>query len=402
MLGSAPRGLRILLVAMSRTLHSEVDAALQAVGGGHVLYWVSQADLAGERAEDLSPDVILVDEGFADAPALIGVLTERMPDSMVLYMAQPGASDAISEAMLAGARTFLAKPVRRENLGRLLTQLQAVARPTPTLDERRDQGRVVVFCSPKGGTGRTSLATNTAIGLMQLGEESVVLVDADYAAPAIDVVLNVMPERTILDLLPRLAQMDDSLMQGVLSRHASGVRLLLAPEPAGLVEKPITGAEVQQVVALLRRLFRWTIVDLGLPMDELAFAFADSADLVALSVLPEMVGLRNMRLLLAQLAERHYDHDNIWVVLNRANMAGGISKGDIEKHLRASVRIEIPDDQALATNAVNRGIPVLAAHSRGALPKAYRSFVLALKSALQETGDGEGKPSRERARRPAR
>lgn len=383
MLGNAARGLRILLVAMPRAMQNEVEEALQGLEAGHVLYWVSQADLASERAEGLQPEVILVDDGFASVADVIGDLTMASPGSTVIYLTQSTASEAISEAMMAGARSFIPKPVRSESLGRILSQVQARVQAGQGAAERRNQGYTVVFCAPKGGTGRTTLAINTALGLAQANVGTVALMDADYAAPALDVALNLMPERSIVDLLPRLSQMDDSLMQGVLSRHASGVRVLLAPEPTG-PQRPISPSEVQQVLALMRRLHDWTLVDLGLPIDETALAFIDGADLVILSVLPEMVGLRNMRLLLDQIALRDLPEERVWVVLNRANMGGGVGVGDIEKHLRTPVRYRIPDDQRLATNAVNRGIPILAAHRRGVLPKAYRGLVAALQRALEE------------------
>ena len=78
------------------------------------------------------------------------------------------------------------------------------------------------------------------------------------------------------------------------------MRVLLAPPPADLTH-PISLPQVQQVLVWLKRMFPWVIVDLGLPLDETAFAFLDGADRIVMSVLPEMVGLRNTRLMLDQL-----------------------------------------------------------------------------------------------------
>ncbi len=241
----------------------------------------------------------------------------------------------------------------------------------------------MVFCAPKGGTGRTSLAINSALGLLQAGEESVALVDADYAAPAADVLLNLYPERTIADLLPRLAQLDEALLQGVLAPHASGLRVLMAPAP-GTLDTHIGPAQIEQVLAALSRQFRWIIVDLGLPMDASAYAWIEASDLVVLSVLPEMAGLRNMRVLIDALLERGVDPERLWVVVNRATIPNGISVADIEKRLHTPVRHTIPDDQSVATQAVNRGVPVLAGHRSGALVRAYRGLAAALQRTLGE------------------
>ncbi len=226
--------------------------------------------------------------------------------------------------MLAGARGLSPQAARPRRVGAALRQVLAQrgsSAPSDTLPPVA--GRIIAFCAPKGGTGRTTLAINTAIALQQISKRAAVLVDADYAAPALDVALNLDSSRNIVDLLPKLSRLDADLVSGVLATHASGIRVLLAPPPADLTH-PISLPQVQQVLATLKRMFPWVVVDLGLPMDETAFAFLDSADRIVMTVLPEMVGLRNTRLMLDQLHERGYPSEKIWLVLNRADIRGGV------------------------------------------------------------------------------
>jgi pilus assembly protein CpaE len=239
----------------------------------------------------------------------------------------------------------------------------------------------VVFCAPKGGTGRTTLAINTALSVRIATSQPVALVDADFAAPALDVALNLHSERNVADLLPRLSRLDEDLISGVLAVHASGLHVLLAPPPADL-SSPISLPQVQHILVLLRRMFPWVFVDLGLPLDETAFAFLDSADRIVLSVLPEMVGLRNTRLMLDQLHDQGYREDKVCLVLNRASMKGGISQRDIEERLRVQVNHRIPDDQPAATQSINRGVPLVANHQRGAVARAMRNLAQQLVDGL--------------------
>jgi len=148
---------------------------------------------------------------------------------------------------------------------------------------------------------------------------------------------------------------------------------LLAPPPADL-DSPISLPQVQQVMAWLKRMYSWVIVDLGLPMDETAFAFLDGADRIIMTVLPEMIGLRNTRLMLDLLQDRGYPPDKIWLVLNRAGLAGGVSAADIEQRLKVKIGFQIPDDQPLATHSINRGVPLVVSHRRSALARAVRKL----------------------------
>ncbi|MEZ4864544.1 MAG: AAA family ATPase [Caldilineaceae bacterium] len=365
--------LRVLLVAEQEVVRAGVEEALQEWAGNHQLFWVAQAELAGARAQDLQPHAILVDDelGGAELTEVIRRLVAQAPGAVVLALLQEYAIGEASQAVLAGARGFVTKPFSSEQFWNTLRQLLAQPRTggqAPTSAPQR-AGRTVVFAAPKGGTGRTTMTVNTAISLHQSTGQSVVLVDADFAAPALDVMLNLHDEHDLTDLLARLSKVDEDLIRRVLTPHSSGVQVLLAPPPAQM-SAPLTLPQVQQVVSLLRRMFDWVIVDLGLPFDEMAFAFLDTADRIVVSVLPEMVGLRNTRLLLDTLQGRGYSGDKIWLVLNRATLKGGVAQREIENRLRLRIRHTIPDDQPLASYTVNRGVPLALSHKRSAVARA--------------------------------
>jgi pilus assembly protein CpaE len=285
------------------------------------------------------------------------------------------------------------KPIDPDELLTALRQVLASQRSATdtSWEQGTETGRIIVFCAPKGGTGRTTLAINTSVALQRLSKQPVVLIDADYSAPALDVALNLDSGRNITDLLPKLNRLDGELIAGVLATHASGIKVLLAPPPADL-SSPISLPQVQQVLAWLRRMFPWVVVDLGLPMDDTAFAFLDGADRIIMSVLPEMVGLRNTRLMMDQLHERGYPDEKVWMVLNRATLRGGVSVSDIEERLRVKIKYQIPDDQPLATHSINRGVPLVMSHGGSAVARAVQGLV---KGLLQDMPAGEVSPEAE-------
>ena len=366
--------LRILLVSREEAVRDEVGEVLAGRAGDHRLYWVSQPDLAGGRAQDVLPHAIVVDDdlGGANPVTLVSQLSVRLPTTAILMLVGADAVGVARQAVLSGARGFVMKPIQGDELVAALRQVLA-SRAAPPAPEhpQGSPGRIVVFCAPKGGTGRTTMAINTAICLHKETREPVVLVDADFASPALDVALNLDASRNIIDLLPQMGRLDADLVASILADHASGVHALLAPPPADLTH-PISLPQVQQVLVWLKRMYPWVMVDLGLPLDETAFAFLDGADRIVMSLLPEMVGLRNTRLMLDQLHARGYPSEKVWLVLNRATMRGGVPVPDIEARLHVSVRRTIPDDQPLATHSVNRGVPLVMSHGGSALAKAYR------------------------------
>jgi len=154
-------------------------------------------------------------------------------------------------------------------------------------------------------------------------------------------------------------------------------------------------------------MFPWVLVDLGLPLDETSFAFLDGADRIVMTVLPEMIGLRNTRLMLDQLRERGYPDDRIWLILNRSSLVGGVPIRDIETRLHVHIKYSVPDDQPLATLTVNRGVPVVLSHGRSALARAYHGLAEALARDMSEqtssTSQADSRaPANGRTRNPLR
>ncbi|MCU0522399.1 MAG: response regulator [Anaerolineae bacterium] len=369
--------LQILLIATSEAVQDEVSQALSgSMTRPYRLHWVAQPHLAFVRAQDLLPQVILVDDDLDDTDPIpvIRRLASTLSNTVILFLVRKEDAGHASQAILVGARSFITKPIQSDEL--VVTLHQVLAWQRTQVEPRSVEGaggRIVVFCAPKGGTGRTTLALNTAISLHEIDKRPVVVVDADFAAPAIDVALNLDLESNVSDLLPRLTRLDEDLIESVLAEHASGIKALLAPPPADL-SAPLTLPQVQHILVMLKRMFPWVIVDLGLPMDETAFAFLDGADRVIMTVLPEMVGLRNTRLMLAHFADEGYPVEKTWLVLNRSTIRGGVSQENIERRLGVPVQFTVPDDQPLVTHTINRGVPLMLTHARSAVARGIRKI----------------------------
>jgi pilus assembly protein CpaE len=369
--------IRVLLISTSESTHDEVAGIFSQRSRDYHLYWVAQPEVAQARAQDLVPHVIIVDDEVegSTSVSLIANLTKRFPTAALVALVSPGSVSKANQAVLAGARGFLVKPLQADELMATMRNVLAqgqIASSTSTTT-KDTAGKIVAVCAPKGGTGRTTTVINIGYWLMQLTKSPVVLLDTDYAAPAIDVALNLQSERSLIDLLPRINRLDKELIESVLETHSSGLKMLLAPSPS-LWDQEISLPHVQQILGQMQRIFGWVVIDMGLQLSEMSFAFLDSADQILVTVLPEMVGLRNATWMIDQMRSRGYPDERVWLVINRSTLRGGISREDIEQHLHLNVKYTVPDDQNLATYAINRGIPYSISHPKSAVAKAIRGL----------------------------
>jgi pilus assembly protein CpaE len=68
-------------------------------------------------------------------------------------------------------------------------------------------------------------------------------------------------------------------------------------------------------------------------------------------------------------------HGRTHVVINRAGVRGGIPEAACAKQVGEEIAIALPDDAALATFALNRGVPYILSHPRSILSRKVQELV---------------------------
>src|ERR1044072_6616514 len=108
-------------------------------------------------------------------------LASVVPGAAVVMMSVQGEADYLRRSMMAGAREFLVKPFRSDELTASIRQLWARERekrsrfaPVTTTQEisngSGEPASVVAVYSRKGGVGRTTVAVNLAVAAAQTGK----------------------------------------------------------------------------------------------------------------------------------------------------------------------------------------------------------------------------------------
>ncbi len=333
---------------------------------------------------ELRPDVIVMDINMPgmDGVAAAEIISQRLPASPIIMMSVHGEAEQLRRAIAAGAREFLVKPfsadefsttiqsVYAKELGRR-EQLQVVIPPGPSgpaaSDNPEDHQLIAVF-SPKGGAGRTTIATNLALAMQKETGGRVCLVDANLQFGDVGVLLNLNPKnRSMLDAIGG-GEPDGDIINSVVIDHSTGIRVLLAP-PSPEGADLVTPAYLRKMLDHLKSTHDVVIVDLPSALNDHSLAVMDMADqIVVLSAL-EITTIKNVRLFLEVADQLEYDRSKIRLVINRSDTAQGIRIGDVEASIRRSIDGTIVSDGRLAVLAVNRGVPFVVSHPDGALSR---------------------------------
>jgi pilus assembly protein CpaE len=337
-----------------------------------------------QMAMDLRPDVVVMDINMPgmDGVAAAEIISQRLPASPIIMMSVHGEAEQLKRSITAGAREFLVKPfsadefstsIRRVYERELSRRSQAAAAmpvvPSVPLDAA-DLGehQVIGVFSPKGGAGRTTIATNLALALQKETNGRVCLVDANLQFGDVGVLLNLNPKnRSMMDAVDG-GEPDAEITNSVVIDHSTGIRVLLAP-PSPEGADLVTPAYLRKMVDHLRESHDFVVVDLPAALNDHSLAIMDAADQIVVLTALEITTIKNVRLFLEVADQLEYDRSKIRLVVNRSDSAQGIRIADVEASIRRSIDGTIVSDGRLAVLAVNRGVPFVVSHPDGALSR---------------------------------
>ena len=388
---------------LAKLIGFEPDMSVAGTAGG------------GQEAVTLAkkerPNVILMDINMPDMDGITAteIISNTVPESPIIMMSVQGEQDYLRRSMLAGAREFLVKPFSADELInsiRHVHELEKVRRQryAPQQQQQQQQqqqtggnqggggnagnifappqpvrGKIFTFFSPKGGVGRTTIATNLAVALHQTTNQPVVLVDGSLPFGDIAVILNMSPKaKTIADLIGSFETADSDVVESILTPHSTGIKVLLAP-PTPESTELITGANMKHVLEVLRERYAYIVVDTWPSFQEQVITMLDVADVILTLMTLEITSLKNVRVFMEIVEKLGYDEKKVQLVANRNDSSGGIKASDVEASLGRKIPHTIVSDGRTLVLAVNRGVPFVISHKDSQVSKDI--FALAAKLA---------------------
>ncbi len=368
----------IVLASLSAELE---DRIMQATGGrAQVLRLERLPEAASElivMIQGAPADVLIIDAVTDQESALrlADQLGSQFP-SVAVVLATLDVEGIALPALRAGVRDVISPDADPQQLGEVLQRVAATAAApqlsavTPLVPRT---GRIISVVSPKGGVGKTTVATNIAVGLAQLAPDATVLVDLDIQFGDVASSLDLEPEYFLADVVSPQALHDGMVLKTFLTRHETGLHVISAPD-SPVDADSITAEQVSRLLTVLASEFRYVVVDTAPGLSEHTLSVLDhSTDLVLLTSM-EVPGIRGLRKELDTLSDLGLLPASRTVVLNFAEPHGLLGVGDVEAVIGTSVDLQLPRSKAAST-AVNQGVPLLQSGVRDPLTKSLARLV---------------------------
>lgn len=387
----------VLLATSSVAFEQKVRKAMRGELDGGITRWENDLILDDPHAAvkeimEFSPDAVVLGPNIRMAEALdTAAAFESFHPEVVVIMVAEANNSLFAKAMRAGISDLISPSADTQQLKESLDRAldTAVRRRMNVLDSlgdsvARGRGKVVTIVAPKGGSGKTTLATNVAVGLAQEPSDRVVIVDLDLQFGDVSDALQVQGEHTIAELRQVPGGLTRTNLKVFLANRGPNMFALCAPTGPGQAQS-VTSADVEDVVKLLSAEFDYVVIDTPAGItDETLTAIELSSDILLVCDLSVAAvrGLRKVTDVLDRLdltaAKRHF-------ILNRADSKVGVTPDEASAVMEMPVAAAIPSTRHLPTS-MNQGTPIVEAAPKLPVSQKLMSVVYILNGKPPEPG----------------
>jgi pilus assembly protein CpaE len=380
----------VLVAAQDGELVAAVGRAVQSLRGFSLE--IARPDGGGGlwgKAGRAAAVILEVDARANGAPTFVRRLAGAARDGRLVVAARGADAERVRALFRAGAADVIAAPFTPDVVQAALAELfQDDPAFAPT------QGAVISVLKGCGGAGATTCALNLAAMLARGDEKrkrparSTAVLDLDLQFGDADLALDLTARSTVVDVLQAGGRLDPRFLEGVMTEHDSGLKLLAAP-PSIVPLDAFTGEFAVDLVDHAAHGFQRTLIDLPGAWTDWTLPILHRSDLILLVTAPTVAGAVGARRLLEGLKAAGVQTP-VFLALNRLQ---GLLEA-FDKPSRIGRSLEVAVDAGLrfdpaAVKAGDRGQLVVDAYSNGVLAKDLRACAAKLEGRLEALSAAE-------------
>jgi pilus assembly protein CpaE len=343
--------IRLLIIDPDINFRSDLRKQLQR----SAIEVVGEADYGADAISLVHarrPDAIAI--AWQDPPVrpeqTVETISRTLPSVAIIVYSEQEDLPSVRRAVQAGAHDYLTRPFEtRDLLNSLNKTFERMERQrlseSGSLPVARN-GTVISLFGAKGGIGKTTLATNLAVALAQLRQESVALMDIDTRFGDVAIVLDLQPKTNISETVPGIDELDRDTIRTYLTPHASGISVLTAPtRPSEW--RQVQPTHVERLIGLLQETHDFVVLDTPGFFTELVGSALDMSDLVLLVTTLDVSSIKDCAMAVDMLTGADFPMDRVKLVINHTNDLQRVDVKQVTDVTGLDVFWSVPFDRAI-------------------------------------------------------
>lgn len=274
--------------------------------------------------------------------------------------------DLVNNAAGYGIRKVISfRDISAQSFSDELTNVFALEqqRSLDTNEAKKIRCKVLGFFSGKGGTGKTTVAVNTAAALSRAGKR-VILLDLDLQFGDAAISLDADSKYSVVDLVQDRGGITIENINSFAMDHSCGMRILCAPKSSEFAEY-VKPEHVEKIIDILRPYYEYVIIDMSSSFNDISITACENCAEIYMIYNTDILSLKNAKMCY-DILDRLHQKDKLRIIINKQEK-GLIRPADFSKMFDTDIYCVIPFDGKTAVSSINKGIPAVLGQPRSAL-----------------------------------
>ena len=344
---------RVIIIEESSDLMEDMVATLRKSPDFDVSSTYRSANAAIGPSGMFNPDLFLISVEDEESLNSLPTFVDIFPGAYILGTMMQWDPLKAQKALEAGATGCILKPFAAKEI---LEHLRLYS-----VRGKRKPARLISFFSPKGRSGRTTLAALLALLIAEKTSERVALVDADLQFGDLPIFFDLDPKRTLVDAAQDIRLLTPTSFAPYFTEIKKGVSLLSSPDRPEYAEL-VSPENLVEVVMMTENIFRYILIDLPAGFNPLSLNLCRISDVIFVTTMINSgFEIKHVRKTLEMFEAQEEDRHKVRTVFTRVNPFTEEERQKIADNLGYPVDVMIPNEYRMISIAnsgrLSRGLP---------------------------------------------
>ena len=331
----------------------------------------------------LKPGILFVD--FEEIPELeeigrvIMKTRKQSPSTFIVVLIKRGMTYNMRMLYQNGADDFIYKPLDEQSLLTIEKNYhrKKMAYPEAVAIEKRNP-KIISFISPKGGTGKTFIATNVAIGLANLLDKKVLYIDCSFPFSDSPILLDISySNKNLYDLVSLLGEGGRENIEDYIL-HIDAVNLYFLIPPKTLPESSYIFSHIPEfakTIEYVKEFFDYVVVDFPPRYYDTIPQIIESSNQIFAVVTAEASSMILLRQFKEELMKQGIPLD-FKVIMNRRNKKMlSLIGSELRVLVPEGIFAFVEDDPLTVATSYNKGVPVIVSSKKSKVGRDLTNLV---------------------------
>lgn len=267
-----------------------------------------------------------------------------------------------------GVSEYLVTPVETPALVDTIADLFAAEGADPI-------GRTIAFVSAKGGAGSSTIAHNTAWALSQQVRRDVLIMDMDLPFGTAGLNFNQEPPHGIGDAVFSNDDVDDVVIERLMSKCANHINLLTAPANLNR-DYDFHEQAFENIIEICQKNMPLVVLDLPHAWNGWVRHTLSTVDEVVVVAEPDLANLRNVKFMMDTLKSLRMSEAEPVLLMNKVGLPKRpeLSTAEFANTIEVDIFAELGFEPALFGTAANNGQMIAEVNATHKLNDAFNSL----------------------------